>query len=306
VKQIAEIQGVSEGTVKSRLKYARDAVKAAVEQYEKKTGVKLHCKGVVPLLLWMFKEYKAANGIATTTNTVATSTVATSAKGLWLKIVAFITASAVVAGAVCTQKPEPVEEKYQSMQDVMQHEFEEWHNWNGFEGTEISSQMFHAIVPEEVFYGRYSVELRGINIVEDPVERRESKIRYFGLTDSENIKWATATEPGTDSHYYVILLQAKDEAYVEDIIAQMKRNLDPKNWEYTPYDPETDSFGEKTNNWSHLSKDGFVYYVNEDYILVTYVDDEKAALENKVTTTDMQSTLDAIVDYKNTLEAQEE
>ena len=35
VKEIAEIQGVTEGTVKSRLNYGRKAVKEAVEGYEK-------------------------------------------------------------------------------------------------------------------------------------------------------------------------------------------------------------------------------------------------------------------------------
>ena len=35
VKEIAQIQGVTEGTVKSRLNYGRKAVKAKVEEYEK-------------------------------------------------------------------------------------------------------------------------------------------------------------------------------------------------------------------------------------------------------------------------------
>ena len=42
IKEIAEIQGVSEGTVKSRLNYGRKAIKNSVEDYEKKNGVKLH------------------------------------------------------------------------------------------------------------------------------------------------------------------------------------------------------------------------------------------------------------------------
>ena len=48
VKQIAEAMGTSEGTVKSRLNYARKAIKAGVEEYERK-GVKLY--GVSPLVL---------------------------------------------------------------------------------------------------------------------------------------------------------------------------------------------------------------------------------------------------------------
>ena len=57
VQDIADIQSVSEGTVKSRLNYGRKAIKNAVEEYEKKTGVKLHSVGVLPLLLWVFQGY---------------------------------------------------------------------------------------------------------------------------------------------------------------------------------------------------------------------------------------------------------
>lgn len=53
VKQIALIQGVSAGTVKSRLNYARKSIKAAVEDYEKKNNVKIHSVGILPLLLWL-------------------------------------------------------------------------------------------------------------------------------------------------------------------------------------------------------------------------------------------------------------
>jgi RNA polymerase sigma factor (sigma-70 family) len=42
VKEIAEIQSISEGTVKSRLNYGRQGVKKKVEEYEERTGTKLH------------------------------------------------------------------------------------------------------------------------------------------------------------------------------------------------------------------------------------------------------------------------
>ena len=97
VKQIAEIQNVSEGTVKSRLNYARKSIKNSVETYEKKNGVKLHCAGVLPLLLWLLSQtgketmpaaaaqavaggVTAATGVAVAASTggaVATATAAT-------------------------------------------------------------------------------------------------------------------------------------------------------------------------------------------------------------------------------------
>ena len=55
VKQIAEIQGVSENTVKSRLNYARKTIKSSVEDYEKKNNVKLHSVGLFPLIRWLFQ-----------------------------------------------------------------------------------------------------------------------------------------------------------------------------------------------------------------------------------------------------------
>ena len=66
VKDIADIQGVSEGTVKSRLNYGRKSIKQAVESYEKCSGIKLRCTGVVPLLLWLFREYRLSKKIPLT------------------------------------------------------------------------------------------------------------------------------------------------------------------------------------------------------------------------------------------------
>ena len=115
VKQIAEIQGVTEGTVKSRLNYGRKAIKASVEDYEKKNNIKLHCAGVLPLLLWLFaSDASACTMSAATAGTVATgvsaatgttlsltSLVKTGAKAvwaLWQKIVAGLAATAVAVG----------------------------------------------------------------------------------------------------------------------------------------------------------------------------------------------------------------
>ena len=52
VKEIAEIQKVSEGTVKSRLNYARKALKDSVTSYEQKTGVVLHNAPMHQLAKW--------------------------------------------------------------------------------------------------------------------------------------------------------------------------------------------------------------------------------------------------------------
>ena len=51
LSEIAEIQGVPEATVKSRLFYARKSLKKLIEDYEKENDIKLHSIPFIPLLL---------------------------------------------------------------------------------------------------------------------------------------------------------------------------------------------------------------------------------------------------------------
>ena len=99
VSQIAEIQGVSEGTVKSRLNYGRNALRKAVEDYEKKNGIKLHCAGVVPLLLWYFAKGGKMGAGAAATSAAATTTAA-GASGLAAKLAAGGLATKLAAGGL--------------------------------------------------------------------------------------------------------------------------------------------------------------------------------------------------------------
>lgn len=73
VEEIAKIQGVPVGTVKSRLNYSRKAIKQSVESYEKKTGVKLRCVGVLPILLWLFRGVRVSKGISLTAKAATTT-----------------------------------------------------------------------------------------------------------------------------------------------------------------------------------------------------------------------------------------
>lgn len=118
VKEIAEIQSTSEGTVKSRLNYGKKAIKKAVVDYEKKNGIKLRCAGVTPLLIWLFAA-EAAGVSATGATASATAVIAakgakagikTAGKVAAKKVVAGITAVAVAAGGIAAgialSKPE--------------------------------------------------------------------------------------------------------------------------------------------------------------------------------------------------------
>ncbi len=151
VKEIAQIQGVSEGTVKSRLNYARKAIKASVESYEKKHNVKLHCAGVLPLLLWLFaSDFGASAMSAATAKAVATgvsaatgtslsvsSLVKNGAKvvwSLWQKIVAGLVATAVLAvgGAIAIGNIGP---------QITKEEFQVWQGRGGINiGLNLSDE----------------------------------------------------------------------------------------------------------------------------------------------------------------------
>ena len=111
VKEIADIQGVSEGTVKSRLNYAKKAIKKSVENYEKKNGVKLRCAGIVPLLVWLFASEAISASAASTASVAASAAAPVVAEGVKegvkaagkfaaKKIIAGITAAAVAAGGI--------------------------------------------------------------------------------------------------------------------------------------------------------------------------------------------------------------
>lgn len=143
VKQIAQIQQVSENTVKSRLMYGRKAIKSAVEGYEKRHGIKLHSFALLPFLGWLLAKemvvmpasaaaataagVSAATGVtvgaaAATTAAGAAAAAGTAAKAavpLAAKIAAGATAAAVAVGGVAVglhllNKEAPLEPLYRS------------------------------------------------------------------------------------------------------------------------------------------------------------------------------------------------
>ena len=94
VRQIAEAMDCSEGTIKSRLNYARKNLKGQVLELEKK-GTKLYCMPLLPFLYWFFRE-QAAEFIGGTAGTVAAGAAAQAAAGAGQSVSAGSTSS--VAG----------------------------------------------------------------------------------------------------------------------------------------------------------------------------------------------------------------
>ena len=113
IAEIAQTLEISEGTVKSRLNSSRAKMKTAIEDYEKKSGDKLHGVVVVPFFTTIFKEeakslavpnitIKLPNG--QTLATSATKGIATGAKSTVSSIVkatANATVKAKVIAVVC-------------------------------------------------------------------------------------------------------------------------------------------------------------------------------------------------------------
>lgn len=115
IREIAAVQEVNENTVKSRLNYARKAMKNLVEDYESKTGVKLRCNGVLPILLFVFKDAftgavpaavttSVASGVSAATGIAVTATAGTAAgAGAAATVTAAATATAsTVTAATAT------------------------------------------------------------------------------------------------------------------------------------------------------------------------------------------------------------
>lgn len=140
VDEIAEVFECSRGTVLSRLNYSRAKMKTAIEDYENKSGDKLHGVVVVPFFTTIFKEEakslavpnitiklpngqtlatSATKGIATGAKSTVSSIVkATATATVKIKVIAVVCVATILAGtsavgisilAGCNAEKEPTE-----------------------------------------------------------------------------------------------------------------------------------------------------------------------------------------------------
>ena len=140
IAEIAQTLEISEGTVKSRLNSSRAKMKTAIEDYEKKSGDKLHGVVVVPFFTTIFKEEakslavpnitiklpngqtlatSATKGFATGAKSTVSSIVkATATATVKTKVIAVVCGATILAGtsavgisilAGCNAEKEPTE-----------------------------------------------------------------------------------------------------------------------------------------------------------------------------------------------------
>ena len=140
IAEIAQTLEISEGTVKSRLNSSRAKMKTAIEDYEKKSGDKLHGVVVVPFFTTIFKEEakslavpnitiklpngqtlatSATKGIATGAKSTVSSIVKSTATAtVKTKVIAVVCGATILAGisavgisilAGCNAEKEPTE-----------------------------------------------------------------------------------------------------------------------------------------------------------------------------------------------------
>lgn len=105
VDEIAEVFECSRGTVLSRLNYSRAKMKTAIEDYENKSGDKLHGVVVVPFFTTIFKEEAKSLKVPSITITLPNgeSLVTAASKGVSTAVKSS-TATAVKTGAVTAVK----------------------------------------------------------------------------------------------------------------------------------------------------------------------------------------------------------
>lgn len=299
VNEIAEIQGVTEGTVKSRLNYGRKTIKQAVENYEKKNGVKLHIVGVVPMLLWLFREYRIANGMPlikkNTTDTVmdtvssitssATTTakegVKVGAKLLTKKIITSVVIATVVTGSVVAGSmmlPESAKDEIRDLfEPNLDLEIEDWENLDGDNMVYLLSE----IMKYTHSYGYYD-----LNEAED-----STLTLYTGLSDRSKMKNAVVTVIEPDERVYALLIQVYNQEDIDTLVSQLKANLRPNAWGW--YITESGAY---SNAWSDIYVDDFTFYTNGDFILVSFVEQSLVDSRDRLSTEDMNARFDMIVE----------
>lgn len=294
VKEIAEIQGVTEGTVKSRLNYARKSIKLSVETYEEKHGIKLHCKGVVPLLLWLFKDSQMAGEASLAVQAaVATAeeTVKETSKALWERIVVGTSVAVVAATVVMPVK----ETKYQgkNVQEVVwENKLEEFKRLPESERMEFGEFAMNELCWDNTPYSSYYV-------IEKPDWENEDWWSFhLGIESYDLVKFGEVTASEADYQFYAAFVEAVDSESAEVLVNEIKSNIQPEKWAWYSYD---ENMNEEMVYWEDVTIEDFSFYTNGEYVFVSYVDQDLVNSGSSVSSEELNAEFDTLLKVKREL-----
>ena len=277
ISEIAEALEVSEGTVKSRLNYARKKVKQQVEQLEKE-GTKLYGAAPIPFFLWLLKGEKTmasvplegASAIAVGSGTaVAGSVVGKVTASIGVRIAAGITAATVMVGGITLAVSSKNERETvpETTQIQVQTEVE----------SEENDQKMEAVQPEK------------------PVESMEEKVNSTAETDMNLVQNEAEmeTEDNEKQPAQTSDIEIKMEAYTLKLPSEWKRHylITEQNGWLSVYEKGSYEAMGAGNLFSITS-----FSIGEDYhfpsydYLGTYAHDGKQYEFIMLYATDMQAT----------------
>ena len=194
IKDIANIQNSPEETVKTRLSEGRSAIEQSIAAFEQKHNIKFDNTGIIPIILWFFREDRLKNGLSLTEMTPAAkealaNVLKKASKTLVKKIVIRIAAGIIATGCaalIMYLRPSETVSKVPSTSDI----------------TEVDKESQH-IASTDIDHNKSE----NIGTTESPVESpskesssEEIELEEIPLIDSEGLEF-TLSDDGT---YYKV------------------------------------------------------------------------------------------------------
>lgn len=116
---------------------------------------------------------------------------------------------------------------------------------------------------------------------------------YIGVGEISLIKDGAMSWVEPNEEFYVAMIQVHDEKDVGHIIDLMKEKVEPQEW-FEDYFEQMGTPDHK-RSWNTVSVDDFEFYVNGEYILVTYVNPELVESGQRPSTEEMQKIFDSSI-----------
>lgn len=136
----------------------------------------------------------------------------------------------------------------------------------------------------------------------DLMDGGDALFTYYctGIGDISLIKSGAMSWVEPDEKFYVAMIQTHNEEDVNQIISLMKEKVKPQEWFERYYNQVGTQ--EYQRSWNSVSIEDFDFYVNGEFILITYVDPELVKSGKRLSVKEMQKNFDKSVNgikFKN-------